>query len=181
VTLDYSPSRIESFNVELHPHVPVHVDHHERSPPLSIKEHIEERQIKYPHGVSDLSAAIQAIADALYNGSNPEEHVKKIGEDFYFRYYQSSNEGVTIFGLYHKFTSHSASFSHSGRISYDYDLEILAAGFFADGVFSVNTGRGVLNFRGNDHTHDHVSPPAHFEGISYLGGEAPLAFYSETQ
>jgi len=57
-------------------------------------------------------------------------------------------------------------------------LEILAGGFFANGIFSVSTGRGALHFRGGELVHEHVNVP-HFDGASLLGGEAPLVFFTE--
>jgi len=179
VTLDYSPSKVDALNVEIKDFVPLpEQPKAERNPPSSIKDHIEERQIQSPHGVSDLSSAIQAVADALSNGSNAAESVASIGNGI-FTYEQSSNGDSTTFGIYHKLTPHAIPFSKSADVAAA-GLELLAAGFFSNGVFSVNTGRGVVSFRGSEVV-DTAEAPAVADGASLLGGVAPHAFNAESK
>jgi len=177
VTLDYSPSKVDALNVEIKEFVPLpEQPQNQRNAPSSVKDHIEDRQIQSPHGVSDLSSAIQAIADALANGSNPSESIANIGNGI-FTYEQSTNGDATVFGLYHKITPHAIPFSQSAAVGAA-GLETLAAGFFSNGVFSVSTGRGLVSFRGAEVV-DKAAAPAVDGSASLLGGVAPHAFFSE--
>jgi len=177
VTLD-SPHKVDSLNAETKDFVPLpeHA-HEERKPASSIKEHIEERQIQSPHGVSDLSSAVQAIASAFFQGSNPAE---TFGENGIFSFASNDVNGATFFGLYHKITPHAIHYSQFEAVAAT-GHEILASGVFHDGVFSVNTGKGVLSFNQNGPTDSlkAENTPALDANSSLLGGVAPRAFFLE--
>lgn len=107
----------------------------------------------------------------MSEGGNAEEAVKAI-ENGLFTYAAHTNESGTTFGLYHKLTPHAIPFSKAQDVAAQ-NLELLAAGYFANGVFSFSTGQGVVHFKGNEVVNGNAAPNG---GDCLLGSVAPLAF-----
>jgi len=196
-SLDGSVARVDEFTPQLEDFVAVLAT----ETPLTtggIQAHVEQQQRASPHGVAQLSAAIVSLARAaargasegvnglvevlkdaplaaVYNSGSADAIATNDKNHYTVHFHADSERGLVVFGVYQKISPNPVFFNGSADV-HAAGLDLVAAAYASNGVFTYTTRYGVFSFTAAGQVENPAVPEVASDNL--LAVKAPLAFFN---